>query len=95
MHTQEAPMHARQTEESTAAALEQQQLERQLERDTSAELRDRLFCELQGAAQDIETALARGEAGEAKILQPLLEAVRLSQDLVLDVWDSLHGSAVR
>jgi hypothetical protein len=88
-------MHARQTEESTAVALEQQQLERQLERDASGELRDRLFGELHGAAQDVETALARGDASAAKILQPLLEAVRLSQDLVLDVWDSLHGSTVR
>ncbi|HEY6924232.1 MAG TPA: hypothetical protein VI653_12240 [Steroidobacteraceae bacterium] len=88
-------MQVRQTEESTAVALEQQQLERQLERDTSAQLRDRLFCELHGTAEDIEAALARGGGSDAKILQPLLEAVRLSQDLVLDVWDSLHGSAVR
>ena len=88
-------MRDTQTQESTAA-LEEQQLERQLERDESGELRDRLFGELHGAAQDIETALAhKPDAGQVKILQPLLEAVKLSQDLVLEVWDSLHGSAVR
>ena len=89
--TGKVPMSATQTQESTAAALEAQQLERQLERDPSGQLRDRLFGELHSAAQDIEIALAGADAGRAKILQPLLEAVGLSQDLVLEVWDSLHG----
>lgn len=84
-------MHARQTVETTA----EPQLERQLERDQSGELRDRLFGELHGAAQDIETALARCDGSQARILRPLLETVRFSQELVLEVWDSLHGSAVR
>jgi hypothetical protein len=88
-------MHGEQAEESAAAMLEAQRLERQLERDESGELRDQLFGELHGAAVDIESALARKpDSSQMKLLQPLLGAVRLSQDLVLEVWDSLHGKSV-
>lgn len=89
-------MHGEQMEDSSAAvALEEQQLERQLGRDESGELRDRLFGELHGAALDIEAALARRlEAGQARVLQPLLEAVKLSQDLILEAWSSIHRETV-
>jgi len=89
-------MSGKQTEENTAAALQALRLERRLECDDSGELRDQLFGELHGAAQDIETVLARKpDATQVRILEPLLEAVRLSQDLVLETWNSVHGSPVR
>jgi hypothetical protein len=84
------------TDEKGDAALDEQQLERQLERDESGTLRDRVFGELQGAAWDIESALAREpDTGQTKVLPTLLEAVKLSEYLVLELWDSLHGSSVR
>lgn len=94
-------MHSGRAQESggvvlTQADLEEQILKRQLERDKSGELRDRLFGELHGAEQDIETALARKpDAEQVRVLQPLLQAVRLSENLVLEYWESLHGSTVR
>jgi hypothetical protein len=89
-------MRDMQTEETSAEALERQQLGRQLERDESGEVRDRLFGELHSATQDIETALARKpDAAQMKILPPLLQAVKLSQDIIFQMWDSFHGSAAR
>jgi hypothetical protein len=94
MQTQEALMHGT-AQKSGDAVLQEQQLERQLSLDESGELRDRLFGELQAAAQDIETALARKtDTGQAGVLQPLLEAVRLSEYLVLELWDSLHADSM-
>jgi hypothetical protein len=96
VQTQDSPGRDMQTEESTAAALDRQLLERQLQRDVSGALRDRLFGELRGAAQDIEAALARRpDAEQAKILQSLLDAVLLSEDLIFQVWDSYHASITR
>jgi len=84
------------TQESTASAGGATNSSVKLERDESGELRDRLFGDLHGRGpgyRDLRSA-RKPDAGQAKILQPLLEAVKLSQDLVLEVWDSLHGSAV-
>jgi hypothetical protein len=90
-------MRGKQMDESDAvAAQEEQQLERQLQRDESGELRDRLFGELHGAALSIETVLAgHPEARQTRILRPLLEAINLSQRLILEAWNSLHRDAVR
>jgi hypothetical protein len=79
-------MYATETQDSEAT------LEQQLAQDTAGELRDRLLDELFLAASDIEEALANGsEIADAPILRELLEATRIAQTTVAEVWRSFHG----
>ena len=67
-------------------------LDDQLRRDESGDLRDQLTDELAMAVQDIETALAGELAGsEAEILRDLLQALKISESILLQVWDSMHA----
>ncbi len=79
-----------------ANAVEQEEaqaaLNQQLEHDSTGELRDRWVDELMDAARAIEAALAgRPPAGDTEVLRDLLDAVRLGERVLLDVWNSLHG----
>jgi hypothetical protein len=67
-------------------------LDEQLRRDVTGELRDKLVAELRTAASDIEAALERRPAPEqAEILRGLLGAVGLSECVLMEAWISLHG----
>jgi hypothetical protein len=67
-------------------------LNAQLERDQSGKLRDQLLDELAVAAQDIEAALADKQTPEqARVLRNLLQAVKLGESMVVQVWDSFHA----
>lgn len=67
-------------------------LDEQLRRDVSGELRDKLVAELRAAAGDIDAALERRPAPEqAQVLRGLLGAVGLSECVLVEVWNSLHG----
>jgi hypothetical protein len=64
----------------------------QLERDDSGELRDRLIDELQVAAQEIAAALDdEPHPAQAAILHDLLDAVRVSECVLTEVWESFRG----
>jgi len=67
-------------------------LDEQIAQDESGGLRDRLIDELYLAGREIEAALA-GNAGPAspETLRNLLEAVRLSEAVVMDAWHAFHG----
>lgn len=67
-------------------------LNEQLARDTSGKLRDEVLDELAVAAETLEAALD-GPTNEAnaKVLQDLLEAVRLGETLVTETWNSVHA----
>lgn len=79
-------------EPETQEATEVTELEEQLERDGSGELRDKLIDELQVAAEEIRAALG-GEpaAADVQVLKGLLEAVKLSESVVTDTWNAFHG----
>jgi hypothetical protein len=66
-------------------------LDKQLARDESGVLRDQLLDELALAAEDIEAAL-RGklDATTTRMLGNLLRAVRTSEQVVADAWQSLR-----
>ena len=67
-------------------------LSEQLRSDVTGELRDKLVEELRAAASDIDAALERRPAPEqAEILKALLGAVGLSECVLVEVWNSLHG----
>jgi hypothetical protein len=66
-------------------------LDRQLARDESGELRDRMLDELGLAAQDIEAALGgKLDATAAQVLGNLLQAVRTSERVVTEGWRALQ-----
>ncbi len=67
-------------------------LNEQLLRDTSGKLRDQILDELAVAAQDVETALdGNPAASRAEVLRNLLDAIRLGESIVAEVWNSVHG----
>lgn len=64
----------------------------QLQHDESGELRDQWVDELRVAAQEIEAALDEGaDPAQADILRDLLDAVRSSENVLMQVWESLRG----
>ena len=66
-------------------------LDKQLARDSSGELRDRMLDELALAAQDIETALGgKLDATAAQVLGNLLRAVKTSERVVIEGWRTLR-----
>ena len=80
-------MYEPQSDESVQLVLNER-----LECDASGELRKQLIEELQMATQDIGAALdERPGAAQVEVLHNLLEAVRLSECILMEVWDSFHG----
>lgn len=77
----------------TQASTEIIALDKRLELDASGELRDRLTDELQIAADEVEAALG-GEpaAADVRILKSLLEAIKLSAGVVMEVWTAFHDT---
>jgi hypothetical protein len=67
-------------------------LNERLAHDESGALRDHLLDELAVAAQDIEAALVdRRNAAHTEVLGNLLKAIRSSERILVQVWDSFHG----
>ena len=84
--TQSPPGAAR-----AAGEMSTELLDKQLARDSSGELRDRMLDELALAAQDIEATLgAKLDATSARVLGNLLEAVKTSERVVIEGWRSLQ-----
>jgi hypothetical protein len=74
-----------------AATVPHELLDKQLARDKSGELRDQMLDELALAAQDIEAALgAKPDDTAARVLGNLLRAVRTSERVVTEGWQSLQ-----
>jgi hypothetical protein len=66
-------------------------LDKQLARDGSGKLRDRMLDELALAAQDIEAAQGGSpDAAAARVLDNLLRAVRTSERIVAEGWRALQ-----
>ena len=67
-------------------------LDEQIAQDESGELRDRLIDELYLAVREIEAALAANTGpASPETLRNLLEAVQLSETVVVDAWHAFHG----
>lgn len=66
-------------------------LERQLELDERATLRDLYLDRLHLAAREIAVALDAETPERIAILKELGEAVRIGESVLNDVWDSHHG----
>lgn len=67
-------------------------LSEQLRGDVTGEIRDRLVEQLRAAASDIEAALERRPPPpQAEVLKGLQGAVGLSECVLVEVWNSLHG----
>jgi hypothetical protein len=80
-------MYATETQDEVAIRLDEQ-----LAQDASGELRDRLMDELFLAAREIEATLASSSGpSDSQTLKDLLEAVRLSEAVVMDAWRAFHG----
>jgi len=66
-------------------------LNERLEQDDDGTLRDRLTDELLLAGEEIERALIGPlPPADVAVLKGLLEAVRLSENVVWDVWHAFH-----
>ena len=65
----------------------------QLRDDTSGQIRDRWLDELVVAADDIAAALGTHpeSSSEAQALRELLASVQLSERVLMEVWNALHG----
>jgi hypothetical protein len=80
-------MYAAETQDSTGIALNEQ-----LAKDASGEIKDQWLDELDLAARQIATALnSETDAAAAQTLRNLLEAVRLGEKAITEVWRSFHG----
>jgi hypothetical protein len=67
-------------------------LNEQLARDPQGRLRDAVLDELAIATRDIETALQGQVVGkDAQVLRDLLDAIRVGEAVVTEVWHSFHG----
>jgi hypothetical protein len=70
-------------------------LNEQLLHDTSGKFRDQVLDELAVAAEEIQMALQGPlDAGDAKVLYDLLAAVRVSESVVAEAWEAVHGFRV-
>jgi hypothetical protein len=59
--------------------------------DTTGAARDQLIGELHIAVEQIEAALKTPISSEdSKVLKSLLDAVKLSEQAVLEIWQSFH-----
>ena len=66
-------------------------LDQRLGQDTSGALRDGMVDELRLAVDEIAVALEGSpSAAEAQVLKRLLESVKLSEAILLEVWASCH-----
>lgn len=80
-------MYCEETPESTQIVLNEQ-----LECDRSGELRDRLSDELHVAAAEIEAALGgKPDPAQVAMLRELLEAAKLGDRVLGEVWKAFHG----
>lgn len=79
------------TRAENAATAPHELLDKQLARDKSGELREQMLDELALAAQDIEAALgSKPDETAARVLGNLLRAVRTSERVVTEGWQSLR-----
>lgn len=65
----------------------------QLARDTTGKVRDEVLDELAVAAETLEEALAGNNLSEAHlpVLRDLLAAIKLSETIVSETWNSVHA----